>query len=334
MVLRLARILAGVVVATGLLAGPAAARPIARNHTRVQLVARDVATPTAFAFSRRGSVFMSDGTSPREAPGIGGVYVLAKGRAARMAGSPPFSYGLAWHRGTLYISAGTELLAWSGWTGGKFTHRRTLYTAPAGFTGFNGLAFGANNRLYVGVNLGDGNDHGPATAPYQYDILSLTPRGTDVRVVAQGIRQPWQFAFPIGSSSPFVSDLGQDLGAKNPPDLLLRVRPGQDYGFPKCNRTERRRCRGYAKPARRFIAHSDPMGLAIVGQRLYISEFGAATPARVISIPLTGGKGRVELSGFARHSNIVGLGAQNGWIYVGQTASSKTHLGAVWRFRP
>jgi hypothetical protein len=76
------------------------------------------------------------------------------------------------------------------------------------------------------------------------------------------------------------------------------------------------------------------MGLAIVGARLFLSEFGVATPAQVISIPLHGGKARVELSGFPRRRNIVGLGANDGWVYVGEIAASRQRFGAVWRFRP
>ena len=117
-----------------------------------------------------------------------------------------------------------QLLKWSGWNGTTFTKRQVLYTAPKKFQGFNGIAFGPNGRLYVGVDVGllNGNDHGPAnTSPFVYDILSFKPNGKDRKVFASGIRQPWQMAFPKGSSSPFVSDLGQDKGAKNPPDLGL-----------------------------------------------------------------------------------------------------------------
>jgi glucose/arabinose dehydrogenase len=275
---------------------------------------------------------MSDGTrSPR---GIGGVYVLHSGVAHRLPHSPPFSFGLAWRNNTLFISAGTRLLAWRGWTGRKFRHQRTIYRAPPGFTGFNGLAFGPDGRLYVGVDKGAHNDHGPSTAPYQYDILSMTSHGTHVKIVAQGIRQPWQLAFPSGSVQPFVTDLGQDSGARHAPDLLLRVRKGQDYGFPTCNWARPARCQPFARPFRFFAPRTDPMGLAIMGGRLYISEFGLGTPAQVISIPLGGGQARVELSGFAPRRNIVGLNSRGGWVYVGEIAASKTRFGSVWRFRP
>jgi glucose/arabinose dehydrogenase len=127
----------------------------------------------------------------------------------------------------------------SGWNGSKFAKQKAIDTAPAKFNGFNGIAFGPDGRLYVGVDVGltDGNDYGPTTtSPYRYDILSISPTGTGLKVFVTGIRQPWQFAFPEGSDFPLVSALGQDKGAKNPPDFVVKVHPGDDYGFPKCNR--------------------------------------------------------------------------------------------------
>jgi glucose/arabinose dehydrogenase len=295
-------------------------------------VAHYVGNPTAFAFSPH-QVFMSDGTLyPR---GIGGVYVLEHGTDRRLSHSPLFADGLAWRWHSLFISAGNELLAWRGWNGRKFTRRRIIYTAPPGVAGFSGLAFGPSGRLYVGVEHPANNHSGPASAPYRHEILSMTTHGTDVRIVAWGIRQPWQLAFIPGSIWPFVTDPGQESGARTAPDLLLRVRRGQDYGFPRCNWTRAVLCAGSARPIRFFPAHTDPMGLAIVGQRLYISEFGARTPAQVISIaPGGGGPARVELSGFSPHRHIVGLGAHDGWIYVGEIAAGKQRFGSVWRFRP
>jgi hypothetical protein len=303
--------------------------PKTRKGKAAQVVSKVAFTPTSFAFGA-GQVFVSDGTPPPEAP-VGGVYVIKAGKLVKLPGSPPLSFGVVWHKGTLYVSGPNDILAWSGWTGTTFTTQKTIYQVKSKkFTGFNGLGFGANGRLYVGIDLGNGNDHGPATGPHQYDMLSMTAKGKDVKVVARGIRQPWQMAFPKGSSSPYVSDLGQDAGAKNPPDLVLRVRQGQDYGFPKCNWTKAGPCRGKAKPFQKFAAHTDVMGLGIIGKRLYMSEFAKA---QVAPIPLKGGKPRVELSGFNGHQ-IVGLGVHNGWVYVGMIAAGPKSLGAIYRFKP
>jgi glucose/arabinose dehydrogenase len=337
---RIVRPLGACLLALGVFASAAtAASPpklkVAHGGT-AQLLVSNVGTPTAFAFGD-GKVFFSDGTPPSEAPGVGGVYVISNGTAMRLPGSPPFSFGVVWRKGTLYVSAINRLLAWSGWNGSTFTKQRTLYTAPKGFPGFNGLAFGANGRLYAGVDVGPppNSDHGPPTAPFQYDILSFTAAGKDVKVVARGMRQPWQFAFPKGSSSPFVSDLNQDAPpaiSNKAPDYLLRVRKGDNYGFPKCNWVSKKACKRFTKPNRFFKPHTDPMGLGILSGRLYISEFGASTPPRVVSMPLTGGAVKPFATGFT--GTVVGLGVNHGWVYVAQTASGPTSLGFIFRIKP
>ncbi len=297
-------------------------------------------TPTSFAFGA-GKVFAGDGGTEGAARPDGGVFLVGRGRATRLAGSPDFVAGLAWRRGTLYISSATvtatgetfQLLAWSGFNGTSFTRRRQIYTAPPGFDGFNGVAFGADGRLYVGVDVGltNGNDHGPASTPYLYDILSLKPNGTDLRVFASGMRQPWQLAFPRGSSSPFVSDLGQDEGAAKPPDFLLRVRRGQNYGFPACNWTALTVCHGFAKPFKTFRPHTDVMGVGILGKRLYLSEFlgHRGGSGLVVSMPIGGGRARPFIGGF--DEPVVGLGVHDGWVYVGQRYGGGD--GLVFRVR-
>lgn len=336
---RIWKFLCAAAVTLGLVSAVASAAgsggPKTSKGKAAQLVASGVATPTAFAFGD-GQVFFSDGTPPGEAPGIGGVYVIKAGHAVKLLGSPAFSFGVTWHKGTLYVSAINQIQAWSGWTGVTFTKHKTIYTGPKGFPGFNGLAFGADGRLYAGVDVGQKNDHGPAkSAPDLYDVLSMTATGKNVKVVAQGMRQPWQLAFPAGSSSPYVTDLGQDAPkGVNPPDFVLRVKAGQNYGFPRCTWIKASACGKYAKPLVTFKPHTDPMGVTILGSRLFVTNFGVSTPAQVVSVPLSGGKPRLELGGFPKGSNIVGLGSNGGWIYVAQTASSPTQLGSIYRFKP
>jgi glucose/arabinose dehydrogenase len=305
--------------------------PTTRSGKQAQVVASGVFTPTSFAWGD-GQTFWSDGTPPDAAP-VGGVYFLKDGVPTKIPGSPALSFGVTFHNGKLYVSGPTSIAAWSGWNGTTFTKQKTIYTAPKGFPGFNGLAFGPDGRLYVGVDLGN-NDHGPATAPYQYDVLSMTASGKHVKVFASGIRQPWQLAFAKGSKHPFVSDLGQDAGAKNPPDFVLQLKQGQNYGFPKCNWTKASACRKFASPFETFAPHTDPMGLGILGKRLFISEFGGSGPAQVVSTPLSGGKARVELKGIPTGRNVVGLGVHGGYVYVAEVAGSASELGTIYRFKP
>jgi hypothetical protein len=198
-----------------------------------------------------------------------------------------------------------------------------IFTASKKFDGFNGLGFGANGRLLVGVDVGltDGNDHGPAsTSPHVYQILSFSPSGKQHRVFARGMRQPWQFAFPAGSSSPFVTDLGQDKGATNPPDFILRVKAGENYGFPKCNHTKAKTCRGFAKPFRSFAPHTDLMGIGLHRSRLYVTSFlgrkGKGPGGEVLSMSRTGGPLKPLIKGFVAPT--VGLGIHGDYLYVGE----------------
>lgn len=315
--------------------------PTGVGGAKVVPVAAGLHTPTSFAFGA-GTLFAGDGGSQsKTAPAPGGVYAIKGGAAKLIAGSPTFVAGVAWHGGSLYVSGGTitgprsakwQLLKWSGWNGTTFTKRKAIYTAPKKFDGFNGLAFGADGRLYVGVDVGltDGNDHGPAKTPYVYDILSLASNGKGLKVFATGIRQPWQLAFPTGSSSPYVSDLGQDSGVKNPPDFVLRVHQGDNFGFPSCSWTVLSKCKGYAKPFQLFHPHTDIMGLVIIGKRLYMTSFlsttGKGPGGEVLSMPLSGGKAKPVVTGFV--APVVGLGSHGGSLYVGELT------GQVFRVTP
>jgi glucose/arabinose dehydrogenase len=305
--------------------------PVSTNGHKVQLVASGLKTPTSFAFGD-GMVFEGDGgNSEGSAPPNGGVYLLKNGAAVKIASPLKFVAGLAWHRHKLYISGAVlanghpswRLISWSGWNGTTFTVRKTLYVAPKGFDGFNGIGFGADGRLYVGVDVGltDGNDHGPAsTSPYLYDILTFRANGTDLRVFAKGIRQPWQFAFQPGSNAPFVTDLGQDSGAKNPPDFVLHVHAGDNYGFPKCNHTVAENCQGFTKPFRRFGPHTDLMGIAVHRGTLYLTSFlgkGAKGPGgEVFTLRLNSHTLKPLVTGFVAPT--VGLGLHDGYVYIGE----------------
>lgn len=329
-------VVCGVVVA----AASAATTPLPKpaKGAKLQLVATGVTTPTAFAFGA-GHVFVSDGTTPPQKGG--GVYVIEGGKAVLVPGSPLLSFGITFHKGTLYVSGAAigphgpagQLYAWSGWNGTTFTSQKTLYTAPPGIL-LNGVAFGADGRLYTGVDVGETNDHGPKKG-LLYDVLSFNSNGKGMKVVATGMRQPWQFAFPTGSSSPFVTVLGQDKPKSvqgKVPDFILRVRNGQNYGFPSCNWIVPSQCSKFTTPFKFLSPHTDPGGLGIIGKQLYVSEFGFAGTAKVQSMPVSGGSLKTLLTGF-KHESFIGLGTNGGWVYVGELATAPG-TGRVFRVKP
>jgi glucose/arabinose dehydrogenase len=301
--------------------------PVSTNGHKVELVASGLHTPTSFAFGH-GLVFVGDGGAETSKIPNGGVYVLQHGTAVKINSPLKFVAGLAWHSNKLYISGAVlahgrpswRLLSWGGWNGTTFTARKTLYVAGKKFDGFNGIGFGANGRLYAGVDVGltDNNDHGPAsTSAHLYDILSFRADGTGMQVFAQGMRQPWQLAFQAGSSSPFVTDLGQDKGAKNPPDFVLHVHAGDNYGFPDCNQTVASKCAGFTTPFRQFRPHTDLMGIAVHAGTLYLTSFlGGGKGGEVFTLGLGSHTLKPLLKRFVAPT--VGLGLHHGFVYVGE----------------
>ena len=200
--------------------------PVGAKGVKVKLFASGggLTTPTSFAFGG-GNVFEGDGGSESSQVPNGGVFLLKGGTGTKLDGSPNFVGGLTWHKGTLYVSGASvgatgikfQLQAWSGWTGTQVHQAEGDLHRAKGFRGLQRPGVrprrpAVRRRRRRATN---GNDHGPASSsPYLYDILSLKPNGKDLKVFAKGIRQPWQFAFEKGSSDPFVSDLGEDSGAR------------------------------------------------------------------------------------------------------------------------
>jgi glucose/arabinose dehydrogenase len=326
--------LAATAAASGASGPPPPKSPAGKKVTLVA-AGGGLAVPTSFAFGD-GQVFEGDGGKETSKVPNGGVFVLEDGKARKLAGSLRYVSGLAWHEGALYVAGGTitpgessatfEIQKWSGWNGTAFASQKTIYTGLKKFQGFDGIAFGPDGRLYAGVALSgtNNNDHGPAdTSPYLYSIVTMTDTGAGLKVLATGIRQPWQMAFAPGSDTPFVSDLGQDAPKNlNPPDFVLKVHQGDDYGFPQCTQIVAKACKGFAKPFQEFPPHSDIMGMAIIGNTLYMTSFTGLHPTaksqagEVLSMPLSGGTPTPVLTGFAGPT--VGLGAHGNTLYVGE----------------
>ena len=315
---------AAVVAVTAATAGPAAAKtappPHAAGGRTVTVVARGVPTPTEFAVAA-GRVFVAGYGDEYHSSVLGGVYVLGGGRATRVPGSPAHVFGIAASNRTLYLSTGPAILAWSGWDGRRFRTTRVVAVGPPGFGAFNGLAVGPDGLIYVGANPDTSNPD------YANSFLAVDPASGVITVVATGIRQPWQPLFLPGRALPLVSDLNQDdLGPKRPPDYLLAIKRGADYGYPACPATPST-CGSYAKPFVQFAAHASPMGLGFLKGRLYIALYvGLGKGPEVVSMPAAGGRPTPFLTGFG--APVIALGTAGGKLYTGDQS------GAVYRVAP
>jgi glucose/arabinose dehydrogenase len=313
-----------VAIAAAAAAGAAAkAPPLPRpaGQQTVTVVARGIPTPTQFAVFA-GRLFVAGYGAESNPDVVGGVYVLGGGKAIRVPGSPKHVYGLAAAKKTLYVSTSQALLALSGWDGTRFQKTRVIRT-PDGYGTFREPAVGPDGLIYVGANT----DPPPPKPNASDSFISVDPATGASRIIATGIRQPWQPLFLPGHALPLVSDLNQDdLGPNRPRDYLLAIKRGANYGFPACPATPST-CANYARPLVQFRAHSSPMGLGYLNGKVYIALYGGLGKGPVVvSMPPAGGTPTPFLSGFP--APVIALGTAGGSLYAGDQS------GVIYRVTP
>jgi glucose/arabinose dehydrogenase len=297
--------------------------PTAASGATVEPVASGLATPTSFAFAPDGTAFAGVGPGEENSKAPSGVFTLANGKATKVPGTAPVAFGMTWHNGRLFVSAGRQIISYRGWNGTRFTGSRVVRRANRNVIGFNGLAFGPNGRLYVGVSLDEKSDAKKGPGKYANTVLSMRATGADLKVVARGLRQPWQMVFPEGATAPIVSDLSQETG-RIPLDRLVTAKQGANFGFPTCLVYEDGDCPRFTKPLVTFPQHASPMGIGAIGQTLYVAMFSGLQKNKpsVQAIPVAGGTPTTFMS-FA--VPVVALGTNAGYVYTGDVT------GSIWR---
>lgn len=307
---------------------PAPPMPTALNGHAVTAVARGVATPTSFAFDPARRVTFIGAFGDEKTGKGGGAFTLARGgQAVRIAGVPSGVAGMAFHKGKLYVSVlgkkGGRILALSHWNGQRFGAHRTIFDARSTVGAVSGLAWGPDGRLYAGSGLvNDIQRNGkvkPSPFPHPYTVFSINPNGRDFRVVARGLRQPFQLTFVKGSRAPYVSVLSQET-PPIPRDAIVRGDRGRDFGFPSCFAGVGIGCKGahFAKPLITLPKHASPMGIQSRGHTLYVALFGgiAKSGPEVVTVPARqGAKPKPLVTGFP--APVVALGLSHGTLYAG-----------------
>jgi glucose/arabinose dehydrogenase len=232
------------------------------------------------------------------------------------------------HNRTLFASAvsprGGKILAFSGWNGAAFGSSRTIFNARRTVGSVNGLAFGPDGRLYGGAGLAEDVDRKgsvkPSPFPDPYTVFSITDTGRGFKVVARGMRQPWQLTFVGRSRSPYVSVLSQDEG-RIPRDAIVVARRGANFGFPTCSFGLGQHCSTFAKPLVTLPKHASPMGIGAAGDTLYVALFGGLEgQPEVVTLPARGGTPTPFLTGFA--APVVATNVDEGNLYAGDLTGS------------
>ena len=241
--------------------------------------------------------------------------------------------GLLWVGDTLYVAQSTGVLALRGFDGTQFTSRTTVLTVPSGTGEVNGIAQGADGRLYLGISAPC--DACTPTAPWSASVISFLPDGTDVQVVADHIRAAVGLAFWPGTNDLFVTmNQRDDLGAKTPGDWLAVVRSGQSWGFPACYGQDATACEGVPEPTAVLAKHAAVSGVAIVtgqlgstvGTGAVVAEWVTGT-VKVVRLTRTAsgytGRTRASLTGFANPVPV--LVDATGALFVGDWTSGRLY---------
>ena len=189
----------------------------------------------------------------------------------------PTPLGLAWSGRTLFVSARGEVSRLQV-SGKRVVSRRKIVRGlPFGRHQQDTIALGRDGRLYLGS--GSTCDVCRERDPRSATILSFRPDGSGLRIVARGLRNPFGLLFaPDGRL--FVSDNQRDdLGDREPAETLVVIRPGGDYGWPRCWASWRLRrlqgsCRGVERPLAYLEPHSSANSLAWWRGSVVVAEWG------------------------------------------------------------
>ncbi len=197
---------------------------------RVETFARGLAHPTAMAYGPDGRIYVTQdgGTLVAIRRGTRSPQVLVRGLRTPL--------GLAWSGSKLFVSEQGRLERFE-LRGRRLEGRRVLVRGlPFGRHQQDNVVVGSNGRLYWGngstCDVCRERDRRSAT------VLSLRKDGSDLRVVARGLRNPYGLAFQPGTGRLYATVNGQDeIGTPSDPEpaeMLVVVRRGAFYGWPRC----------------------------------------------------------------------------------------------------
>lgn len=193
--------------------------------------------PTSMTFGEDGELYVgsTDGIAILDYATEGGEV----GESKAFAGGVSSPLGLVFQDGSLYASSEGTIVRIEDLDGDRDADSiEILFDGLPHFVyevhSNNGLAFGLDGRLYVG--LGGTSDHGPEDHPFAGSILVSELGGAPLEIFATGFRNPYDLAF-CSDGRLYATDNGPDQITDEslvyfPPDELNLVEAGADYGYP------------------------------------------------------------------------------------------------------
>jgi glucose/arabinose dehydrogenase len=246
---------------------------------------------SAFAFDGQGRLWAA--TAAYSDDGTDAVYLVPSARAApvKVIDAQHTPLGLVWSGDTLFVASAGRVDAYRGFADDDFASRATVLTLPAGVGEVNGLVMSSDGRLVLGVSAPC--DACASTTEDAAAVLSFLPDGSDLKVVASGIRAPVGLTYDPGTDDLFVTmNQRDDLGDATPGDWLSVVRSGQSWGFPDCYGQGGSACAGVPSPVAVLDKHAAVSGVAIVTDGLG----GSLSPSALVAEWATGVVLRVALA--------------------------------------
>jgi len=294
----------------------------------IAIYADNVANARSLALAEDGVVFVGTGKE-------GKVYALAD---ADHDGIADHRYviaenlfmpnGVAYKDGALYVAAVNRLLRFDA-----ITQHLNNPPAPVVITdqlpddkhhGWKYLRFGSDNKLYTAVGA-PCNICDPEKDIYA-SLIRLNPDGSDIEILARGIRNTVGFDWQPDTNALFFNDNGRDyLGDDEPADELNQwTTKGEHFGYPYCHGGNTldpefgagKKCADYTAPVWKYKAHIAPLGM-----RFYTGKSFPADYKNQLFVAQHGSWNRTEPQGyrvalvkFKDHKPVAEQAFISGWL--------------------
>ena len=236
--------------------------------------------------------------------GTDAVSLVIDGAPTKVIGDVHTPLGLLWIGDSLYVAQGKEVDAFSGFDGTSFASERTVVTFGDGVGELNELVQLPDGRLALGISAPC--NACTVTDPDAAAVVTFNADGTDLRVMASGIRAPVGLVVH-GGELLVTMNQRDDLGDETPGDWLAVVTDGQDWGFPNASPQP---------PLAVLDEHAAVSGVAVVGDTAVVAEWNVG---KVLAVSLADGSSHVLLTSLAHPMPV--LATPDGAVLVGDWAT-------------
>lgn len=252
---------------------------------KLEVFASSVPDARSLREGDQGTVFVSSRSA-------GKVYAIVekdgKRQVKTIAGKLDMPNGIAFHKGSLYVATMTTIMRYD-----DIENRLDKPPAPVTIYdklpdkrahGWRYIAIGPDDKLYVGIGAPCNICLPP---PGFAQIRRMKLDGSDVEVVAAGVRNTVGFDFDPKDDSLWFTDNGRDwMGDDQPDDELDHVTQAgtQDFGFPYCHQGtlpdpefgRGRNCADFAQPVWLLGPHAAGLGMRFYEGSMFPQKYRGA----------------------------------------------------------